>query len=124
MRRFRGRTYQLNLVQPVLRGTEWLTRRTLKTSGAEMLSTAANTFVGQTEAHLVVKSLIATMPRFELMAVMVGGLARVAGGVFAAYVGMLKSTFPDIAGHLITTSVMSVPAKLVISKVMVPETAE
>lgn len=114
--------YHLNLMQPVVRGMAWVMQRTLKTSGAETLSTAANIFVGQTEAPLVVKPFIATMTRSELMAVMVGGFASVAGGVLAAYVGMLKSTFPDIAGHLIAASVMSAPATLVISKVMVPET--
>lgn len=114
--------YHLNLIQPVVRGMAWLMQRTLKTSGAETLSTAANIFVGQTEAPLVVKPFVATMTRSELMAVMVGGFASVAGGVLAAYVGMLKSTFPDIAGHLIAASVMSAPATLVISKVMVPET--
>lgn len=114
--------YHMNLMQPLVRGMAWVMQRTLKTSGAETLSTAANIFVGQTEAPLVVKPFVATMTRSELMAVMVGGFASVAGGVLAAYVGMLKSTFPDIAGHLIAASVMSAPATLVIAKVMVPET--
>ena len=114
--------YYLNLMQPIVRGMAWVMQRTLKTSGAETLSTAANIFVGQTEAPLVIKPYVATMTQSELMAIMVGGFASAAGGVLAAYVGMLKSTFPDIAGHLIAASVMSAPATLVISKVMVPET--
>lgn len=114
--------YHLNLMQPVVRAIAWAMQRTLKTSGAETLSTAANIFVGQTEAPLVVKPFIAKMTESELMAVMVGGFASVAGGVLAAFVGMLHQQIPNIAGHLIAASVMSAPATLVISKVMIPET--
>jgi len=114
--------YHLNVMQPVVKWLAWLMQKTLKTSGAETLSTAANIFVGQTEAPLVVKPYVATMTRSELMAVMVGGFASVAGGVLAAYVGMLKDHFPGIAGHLIAASVMSAPATLVVSKMMIPET--
>jgi CNT family concentrative nucleoside transporter len=97
-------------------------QRTMKTSGAETLSTSANIFVGQTEAPLVVKPYIEKMTRSELMAVMVGGFANTAGGVLAAYVGMLRGHFPDIAGHLIAQSVMSAPAALVCAKLAYPET--
>jgi len=96
----------------------------MKTSGAESLSAAANIFVGQTEAPLVVRPYIARMTVSELNAVMVGGFATVAGGVLAAYVGMLHAHFPNIAGHLIAASVLSAPAALVIAKVMVPETQQ
>lgn len=114
--------YHLGVMQRIVVAVAWAMQRTLKTSGAETLSAAANIFVGQTEAPLVVKPFIAKMTESELMAVMVGGFATVAGGVMAAYVGMLQADFPDIAGHLIAASVMSAPAALVIAKVIRPET--
>ncbi|MCC6873715.1 MAG: NupC/NupG family nucleoside CNT transporter [Sandaracinaceae bacterium] len=114
--------YHYGLMQRVVRAVAWVMQRTLGTSGAETLSAAANIFVGQTEAPLVVKPFVAKMTRSELMAVMTGGFATIAGGVMAAYVGMLRQHFPDIAGHLIAASVMSAPAALLIAKVMVPET--
>ncbi len=114
--------YHVGLMQRVVRGVAWVMQRTLKTSGAETLSASANIFVGQTEAPLVIKPFVKDMTRSELMAVMSGGFATVAGGVLAAYVGMLRADFPDIAGHLIAASVMSAPASLLIAKVIVPET--
>lgn len=114
--------YHLRVMQPVVKGLAWLMQRTLRTSGAETLSCAANIFVGQTEAPLIVRPYVEAMTRSELMAVMCGGFATVAGGVMAAYVGMLQAHFPDIAGHLIAASVMSAPAALVCAKIMVPET--
>src|SRR5690606_22765507 len=98
--------------------------RTLRTSGAETLAAAANIFVGQTEAPLLIKPFVASMTMTELMAVMTAGFATVAGGVMAAYVGMLIAYFPDIAGHLVAASVMSAPAALVNAKLMVPESEE
>jgi CNT family concentrative nucleoside transporter len=95
---------------------------TLRTSGAESFSAAANIFLGQTEAPLLVKPFLKDMTRSEIMAVMTGGFATVAGGVLAAYVGMLMGNFPDIAGHLLAASVMSAPASLVFAKIMLPET--
>ena len=114
--------YHLRVMQKAVTGIAWLMQRTMRTSGSETLSAAANIFVGQTEAPLVIKPYVATMTRSELNAIMVGGFATVAGSVLAAYVGMLRDSFPDIAGHLIAASVMSAPAALVIAKVMVPET--
>ncbi|MEO0322783.1 MAG: nucleoside transporter C-terminal domain-containing protein [Myxococcota bacterium] len=114
--------YHLGLMQRVVRGLARVLERTMGTSGSETLSAAANVFVGQTEAPLVVKPYLATMTRSELHAVMVGGFATVAGGVLAAYVGMLQERFPDIAGHLLAASVMSAPAALVMAKLMLPET--
>jgi concentrative nucleoside transporter, CNT family len=108
-------------MQRIVRGVAWAMQRTLRTSGAETLSAAANIFVGQTEAPLVVKPFVAAMTISELMAIMVPGFASVAGGVLAAYVGLLHPHFPDIAGHLLACSVMSAPASLLIAKVMVPE---
>lgn len=113
--------YHLGVMQRVVRAFAWVMQRTMKTSGAETLSAAANIFVGQTEAPLVVKPFILTMTQSELMAVMVGGFANVAGGVMAAYVGMLQGSFPDIAGHLMASSVMSAPASLLLAKVILPE---
>jgi CNT family concentrative nucleoside transporter len=95
-------------------------QRTMGTSGAESLSAAANIFVGQTEAPLVIGPFVKDMTRSELHAVMTGGFATVAGGVMAVYVGFLKD-IPGIAGHLVAASIMSAPAALAISKVMYPE---
>lgn len=114
--------YHLGVMQRLVALFAWVMRRTMRTSGPETLSVAANTFVGQTEAPLMIAPFIGKMSMSELSAVMTGGFATVAGGVLAAYVGLLKGVFPDIAGHLIAASVMSAPAALVISKVMWPET--
>jgi concentrative nucleoside transporter, CNT family len=113
--------YHIGLMQIVVNAFAVVMHKTMKCSGAETLSTAANIFVGQTEAPLVVKPYVQDMTQSELMAVMVGGFANTAGGVLAAYVGMLHSHFPDIAGHLIAQSVMSAPAALVCAKVAMPE---
>ena len=116
--------YHVGFMQRLVSGFAWIMRRTMKTSGSETLATAANTFVGQTEAPLMVAPFIKGMTESELAAVMTGGFATVAGGVLAAYVGLLDKVVPDIAGHLIAASVMSAPAALVIAKVMWPETEE
>lgn len=113
--------YHLGVMQRLVGGIAWIMRRTMGTSGAETLSAAGNIFVGQTEAPLLVKPFVDRMTRSELMAVMTGGFATVAGGVMAAYAGMLVAFFPDIAGHLMAASVMSAPAALVVAKLMVPE---
>ena len=114
--------YHLGVMQALVKGVAWVMQRTMRTSGAETLSAAGNIFVGQTEAPLLVKPFVEDMTESELMAVMTGGFATVAGGVLAAYVGMLVGVFPDIAGHLMAASVMSAPAALVVAKLMVPET--
>lgn len=114
--------YHLKIMQTLVGGFAWIMQRTLKISGAESLSAAGNIFVGQTEAPLLVRPYVQRMTESELMVVMVGGFATVAGGVFGAYVGMLQADFPQIAGHLMTASIMSAPAALVIAKIMVPET--
>ncbi len=116
--------YYLGIMQRLVGIFAWVMRRTMKTSGPETLSVAANTFVGQTEAPLMIAPFIGKMSMSELTAVMTGGFATVAGGVLAAYVGLLKGVFPDIAGHLIAATVMSAPAALVVAKVMWPETEE
>jgi CNT family concentrative nucleoside transporter len=116
--------YHLGIMQAVVRAVAWVMRKTMRTSGAETLSAAGNIFVGQTEAPLLVRPFIEKMTMSELNAVMTAGFATVAGGVMAAYVGMLVAYFPDIAGHLMAASVMSAPAALVMAKLMYPEDGE
>lgn len=116
--------YHIGLMQWVVRAFAKVMQRTMGTSGAETLSAAGNIFVGQTEAPLLIKPFIERMTTSELMAVMTGGFATVAGGVLAAFVGMLIAYFPDVAGHMIAASVMSAPAALVVAKIMVPETEQ
>jgi CNT family concentrative nucleoside transporter len=113
--------YYLNVMQLVVKGIAWVMQKTLRTSGAETLSASGNIFLGQTEAPLLIKPFVATMTPSELNTVMVGGFATVAGGVLAAYVGMLRGWFPDIAGHLLAASVMNAPAGLYLSKIIMPE---
>ena len=115
-------SYHLGLLQKVVNALAFVMHRTMGVSGAESLSTSANIFLGQTEAPLLVRPYLEKMTASELTCIMTGGFATVAGGVMAAYVGMLSSTFPDIAGHLMAASVMAAPATLVMSKLMVPET--
>lgn len=116
--------YHLGIMQRVVRAAAWVMQRTMGTSGAESLAAAGNVFVGQTEAPLLVRPFIQKMTQSELMALMTGGFATVAGGVLAAYVGMLTPYFPDVAGHMLAASVMSAPAVLVVAKMMMPEIDE
>jgi CNT family concentrative nucleoside transporter len=111
--------YYLNVLQWVVKLFAWVMVRVMGTSGAESLSASANIFVGQTEAPLLIRPYVGQMTKSELMAVMTGGFATVAGGVLAAYVGMGVP-----AGHLIAASVMSAPAALVMAKLMFPETEQ
>ncbi len=113
--------YHLGIMQWIVK---WIARgmqKTLRTSGSETLSVSANIFVGQTEAPLMIRPFISTMTQSELMAIMTGGFATVAGGVMAIYVKML-SDIPNIAGHLMAASIMSAPAALVVAKIIYPET--
>ena len=114
--------YHLGVMLRIVRVFSRWIAKALGTSGAETLSATGNIFVGQTEAPLLVRPFVDDMTRSELHTVMVGGFATVAGGVMAAYVGMLHAKFPDIAGHLLAASIMSAPAALLIGKLMVPET--
>ena len=118
--------FHFGILQRVVGAFAWVMKRTLKLSGAETLAAAANVFVGQTEAPLLVKPYIATMTRSELMALMVGGMATLAGAVLAAYIGYLGGTDPErqvfFARHLLTASVMNAPAALWVAKVLVPKT--
>ena len=114
--------YYLGIMQIIVRGIAWVMQKTLGTSGAETLSASGNIFLGQTEAPLLIKPFVGSMTRSELATVMVGGFATVAGGVLAAYVGMLSGVLPGIAAHLIAASVMNAPAGLVMAKILLPET--
>ena len=114
--------YHIGVMQIVVRSIAFLMRKTMGTSGAETLSVAADIFVGQTEAPLFVRPFLAGMTRSELMTVMTGGFATIAGGVMALYVFALRDHIPNIAGHLMAASVMGAPAALVIAKIMYPET--
>ncbi len=116
--------YHLRVMPFVIEKMGRFLSRMLGTSGAETFSTVADVFVGQTEAPLVIKPYLAKMSVSELNACMVAGFATTAGGVLAAYVAMLGSAVPGIAGHLIACSVMSAPASLVIAKLMLPETVD
>ena len=108
--------YHWRVLPLVVTSIAWVMRRTMRTSGSETLATAANIFMGQTEAPLVVKPYLGAMTRSELMALMVGGMATIAGGVAAAYASLGID-----AGHLLTASILSAPGTLVIAKLMFPE---
>ena len=116
--------YYLGIMQKVVLFFAKIMVRFMGTSGAESLSASANIFVGQTEAPLVVRPYVSEMTKSELLTVMTGGMATIAGGVMAAYVGILKDYIPTIAGHLLAASIMSAPAALVMAKIILPETEE
>lgn len=114
--------YHTGVMPFVIRCIAKFVSKILGVSAAESFSTVSDIFVGQTEAPLVIRPYIAGLTQSELMACMVAGFATTAGGVLAAYVGMLKDYIPGIGGHLIACSVMCAPASLVIAKLMMPET--
>ena len=113
--------YHYQIIQTIIKLFARIMQKTMVTSGPETLSVSANIFVGQTEAPLMIRPYINTMTRSELAAVMIGGFATAAGGVLAIYAKWLD-TIPGIAGHLMSASVMSAPAALVVAKIMFPET--
>lgn len=115
--------YHWGVMQFFVRIIAWGMVKTMGTSGAETLSVAANIFLGQTEAPLVVKPFLSQMTRSEIMTIMLAGFATIAGTVLALYVGMLAPVLgSDIAGHLIASSVMGAPASILFAKLLVPET--
>ncbi len=116
--------HHTGVVRLVVGAMARLMAKTMGTSGAESTSAAANIFVGQTEAPLLVRPYLSKMTGSELGAVMTVGYATVAGTVFGVYVAMLKDTIPGIAGHLLAASVMSAPVGLAIAKVVFPETSQ
>lgn len=117
--------YHVGAMQRVVAAVAWCLRRSLGVTGTEALSAAANVFVGQTEAPLMVRPYLAGMTRSQLMAVMTGGFATIAGSVLAAYVGLLGGQDEEsrvlFAKHLMTASLMSAPAAFVMAKIMLPE---
>jgi CNT family concentrative nucleoside transporter len=128
--------YYLGILQRVVQAMAWVMSKLMGTSGAESLSNTGNIFVGQTEAPLLIRPYIATMTQSELLTIMVGGMATIAGGVMAAYIQMLGQSFADAHGttlavaqvdfavKLLAASVMAAPASLAISKIIYPEVEE
>lgn len=118
--------YYFGVLQVVVKGMAWVMSKTLKLSGPESLSTAGNIFLGQTEAPLLIRPYIENMTRSEILTIMTGGMATIAGGVFAAYIGFLGGDDPVakvyFAKHLLTASIISAPAAIMASKLLMPET--
>jgi CNT family concentrative nucleoside transporter len=123
-----GVLYYLGVMQQIVKGMTWGITKVMNVSGAETTSVCASVFIGQTEAPLTIKPYLEKMTESELMTVMIGGMAHIAGGVLAAYVGMLGAGDPAqqafYAKHLLAASIMAAPATLVIAKILIPETGE
>ncbi len=120
--------YYYGILQKIIYGLAWFMTKFMHLSGAESLAAAANVFIGQTEAPLIVKPYLENMSRSELLCLMTGGMATIAGGVFAAYIGFLGGSSPEsqlfFAKHLLAASLISAPAAIVAAKMLYPETAE
>jgi len=120
--------FYLGIIQKVVKAMGWLLSKALKISGAESLSVAGNIFLGQTEAPLLIKAYLEKMNKSEMLLVMIGGMATVAGAVLAAYIGFLGGDDPVLrlvfAKHLLAASVMAAPGAIVISKILYPQTEE
>jgi len=118
--------FYLGVIQKVVKAFGWLLSKLLKISGAESLSVAGNIFIGQTEAPLLIKEYLEKMNKSEILLVMIGGMATVAGAVLAAYIGFLGGDDPQLrllfAKHLLAASVMAAPGAIVISKILYPQT--
>ena len=128
--------YYLGIMQRIVQGIAYVMLRLLGTSGAESLDVAANTFIGQTEAPLVIRPYLSTLTNSELFTIMTSGMAHIAGGVLAAYMQMLGLAYAKanglpidasqvyFAGHLLAASIMAAPATMVVAKMLMPETSE
>ena len=118
--------FYLGIIQKIVRVMALLLSKLLGVSGPESLSVAGNIFLGQTESPLMIKAYLEKMSKSEILLVMIGGMATVAGGVLAAYIGFLGGEDPELkvyyAKHLLTASVMAAPGAIVISKILYPET--
>jgi CNT family concentrative nucleoside transporter len=115
--------YHWGILQRVVRAIAWVMQKAMRTSGSETLSAAANIFMGQTEAPLVIRPYVPRMTRSELMTIMVCGMAHIAGGVAAVYAAMgMAAGYQNTAGYLLTASVLNCPAALLVAKIMLPET--
>src|SRR2546423_2123304 len=112
------------VLPPIVRGMAWLLERTLGVGGAVGLSTAANIFLGMVEAPLFIRPYLAQLTRSELFLVMTGGMAGIAGTVLVLYATLLAPLIPDAAAHFVIASVLGAPAAILISLIMVPETAD
>ncbi len=120
--------FYLGIIQKVVKAFGWLLSKLLNISGAESLSVAGNIFLGQTEAPLLIKAYLEKMNKSEMLLVMIGGMATVAGAVLAAYIGFLGGDDPGLrlmfAKHLLAASVMAAPGAIVVSKILYPQTEE
>ena len=128
--------YYAGVMQRIVQGIAWVMLRLLNTSGAESLDVAANTFIGQTEAPLVIRPYLPSLTNSELFTIMTSGFAHIAGGVLAAYMQLLGLAYAKshgaaidasqvyFAGHLLAASIMAGPATMVVAKIMMPETGE
>lgn len=118
--------YYMGILQKIVYVFAWIMKKTMKLSGAESLAAAGNIFLGQTESPLLVKPYLPKMTKSEMMCLMTGGMATIAGGVLASYIGFLGGDDPAeqvlFAKHLLTASIMSAPAAVVAAKILVPET--
>lgn len=123
-----GVLYHLGIMQKIVKGMAWIITKVMDVSGAETTSVCASVFIGQTEAPLTIKPYLERMTQSELMTVMIGGMAHIAGSVMAAYVGLLGGDDPVqrqfFAKHLLTASIMAAPATLMLAKILVPETQQ
>ena len=120
--------YYWGLLQKVVLGMAWVMKRLMGLSGSESVAAAGNVFLGQTEAPLLVKPYLGKMTKSEILCLMAGGMATIAGGVLASYIGFLGGDDPDqkvfFAKHLLTASLMSAPAAIIFAKILLPETEE
>jgi CNT family concentrative nucleoside transporter len=128
--------YYLGIMQRIVQGIAWMMVRLLNTSGAESLDVAANVFIGQTEAPLVIRPYLTSLTESELFTIMTSGMAHIAGGVLAAYMQMLGLAYAKahgvpvdasqiyFAGHLLAASIMAAPATMVVAKMLIPEAGD
>lgn len=120
--------YHLGILQMVVKGMAWAITKVMRLSGAETTSVCASVFIGQTEAPLTVRPYIGKMTESELLTMMIGGMAHIAGGVMATYVAMLGGTDPELqafyAKHFLAASIMAAPATFLVAKMLIPETGE
>ncbi len=125
---FMGVLYHLGIMQWIVRGMAWAITKVMRVSGAETTSVCASVFIGQTEAPLTVRPYISKMTESELLTMMIGGMAHIAGGVMATYIMMLGGNDPALqaiyAKHFLAASIMAAPATLLIAKILVPETGD
>ncbi len=123
---FSAALYYLGILQKIVHGMAWIFSKTMRMSGPETLSASANVFLGQTEAPLLIRPWLAGMTKSEILCIMIGGMATVAGAVMIAYISLLGGGDPEqqlvFATHLLTKSVITVPAALMIAKILLPQT--